>query len=158
MNTSEFQAVETRMAPKLAAFQDRITQNAKLFERIESVYEARERSALTPEEKRVAWLHHTEFGHAGAKLSPEGKRRVTEINQRLASLFTKFSQNVLADENDYVLFLEKESDLAGLPDAFRARGPVGGHEHALQRRAVPHALRAPGAAREGRARVRAPRR
>jgi len=128
MNTPEFQAVETRMAPRLAAFRDQITQNAKLFERIASVYETRERSALTPEEKRLAWLHYTEFVRAGAKLSPEGKKRVSEINQRLASLFTKFGQNVLADENDHVLFLETESDLAGLPASFRSSAATAAEE------------------------------
>jgi peptidyl-dipeptidase Dcp len=120
MNTPEFQAVETRMAPKLAAFRDRITQNAKLFERIAAVYEARETSGLDPEQKRLAWLYYTEFVRAGAKLSPEAKKRVAEVNQRLATLFTKFGQNILADENDYMLFLEKEADLAGLNDAFRS--------------------------------------
>jgi peptidyl-dipeptidase Dcp len=120
MNTPEFQAVETEMAPKLAAFRDRITQNAKLFERIAAVYDAREKGGLTPEEKRLAWLYYTDFVRAGAKLAPEAKKRVSEINQRLAGLFTKFSQNVLADENGYVLFLDKETDLAGLTDAFRS--------------------------------------
>jgi peptidyl-dipeptidase Dcp len=128
MNTPEFQAVETEMAPKLAAFRDRITQNAKLFDRIAAVYDAREKSDLTPEHKRLTWLHYTEFVRAGAQLSPEGKKRVSEINQRLASLFTKFSQNVLADENDYVLFLETERDLAGLPDSFRSAAAAAAEE------------------------------
>ena len=128
MNTPEFQAVETEMAPKLAAFRDKITQNAKLFERIAAVYDAREKVGLTPEEKRLAWLYYTDFVRAGAKLSPEAKRRVSEVNQRLASLFTKFSQNVLADENDHVLFLEKETELAGLPAAFRSSAAAAAEE------------------------------
>ena len=120
MNTPEFQAVETEMAPKLAAFRDRITQNGKLFERIAAVYEAREKGGLTPEQQRLAWLHYTDFVRAGAKLSPEAKERLSAVNQRLASLFTKFSQNLLADENDSVLFLEGERDLVGLPGSFRS--------------------------------------
>jgi peptidyl-dipeptidase Dcp len=128
MNTPEFQAVETRMEPKLAAFRDRITQNAKLFERIAAVYDARERSGLTPEQKRLAWLYYTDFVRAGAKLGPEAKKRVSEVNQRLAALFTKFGQNILADENDYVLFLEKEADLAGLPAAFRSAAAAAAQE------------------------------
>jgi peptidyl-dipeptidase Dcp len=118
MNTPEFQAVETEMAPRLAAFRDQITQNAKLFGRIAAVYGAREKAGLTPEQKRLTWLYYTDFVRAGAALSRGAKKRVSEVNQRLASLFTKFSQNVLADENDYVLFLENEKDLAGLPDSF----------------------------------------
>jgi len=120
MSTPDFQKVEEEMAPKLAAFSDQITQNEKLFKRIAAVYEARDASDLTPEQKRLAWLDYTNFVRAGAKLDPAAKKRLSEINQRLAALYTKFSQNLLADEADYVLFLDKESDLAGLPDSLRS--------------------------------------
>jgi peptidyl-dipeptidase Dcp len=120
MSTPEFQKVEEEMAPKLAAFSDQITQNEKLFKRIAAVYDARDAAKLTPEQKRLAWLDYTNFVRAGAKLDPVAKKRMSEINQRLAALYTKFSQNLLADETDYVLFLDKESDLAGLPDSLRA--------------------------------------
>jgi peptidyl-dipeptidase Dcp len=117
MNTPEFQAVEREMAPRLAAFRDRITQNEALFRRIAAVYETRESAGLTPEQRRLAWLYYTTFARTGAKLDPAGKKRLSEINQRLATLYTSFAQNVLADETDYVLFLESERDLAGLPDS-----------------------------------------
>jgi len=120
MSTPEFQKVEEAMAPKLAAFSDQITQNEKLFKRIAAVYEAREKGTLTAEQKRLVWLDYTNFVRAGAKLDPAAKKRLSEINQRLASLYTKFSQNLLADETDYVLFLDKEADLAGLPDSLRS--------------------------------------
>ncbi|PYQ47859.1 MAG: peptidase M3, partial [Acidobacteria bacterium] len=120
MSTPDFQKVEEEMAPKLAAFSDQITQNEKLFKRIAAVYDAREGGKLTAEQKRLAWLDYTNFVRAGAKLDPAAKKRVAEINQRLATLYTKFSQNLLADETDYVLFLDRESDLAGLPDSLRS--------------------------------------
>jgi peptidyl-dipeptidase Dcp len=120
MSTPDFQKVEEEMAPKLAAFSDQITQNEKLFKRIAAVYEARDAAKLTPEQKRLAWLDYTNFVRAGARLDPAAKKRLSEINQRLAVLYTKFGQNLLADEADYVLFLEKESDLAGLPDSLRS--------------------------------------
>ena len=120
MSTPEFQAVETEMAPRLAEFGDKITQNEKLFKRVAAVYDARESSNLTPEQKRLSWLVYTNFVRGGAKLEPMAKKRVAEINQRLASLYTNFTQNVLADETSYVLVLEKESDLAGLADSLRA--------------------------------------
>jgi peptidyl-dipeptidase Dcp len=120
MSTPDFQKVEEEMAPKLAAFSDQITQNEKLFRRIAAVYDARDTGKLTPEQKRLAWLDYTNFVRAGAKLDPAAKKRLSEINQRLAALYTKFSQNLLADETDYVLFLDQESDLAGLPDSLRA--------------------------------------
>ncbi len=119
MSTDDFQKVETEMAPKLAAFNDQIVQNKELFSRIAAVYDTREASGLTPEQKRLVWLDYTTFVRAGARLEGAARQRVAEINQRLASLFTKFSQNLLADEKDYVLYLEKESDLAGLPAGVR---------------------------------------
>lgn len=115
MSTPDFQAVEREMAPKLAAFQDQINQNEPLFRRVETVYAARESSNLTPEQKRLTWVYYTGFVRSGARLDAAAKKRLSEINQRLAALFTNFSQNVLADENDYVTFLESEAELSGLP-------------------------------------------
>jgi peptidyl-dipeptidase Dcp len=120
LNDEAVQAVEREMAPKLAAFSDQITQNAKLFERIAAVYETREQAGLTPEQQRLAWLRYTNFVRSGAKLDAKAKQRLSEINQQLAGLYTKFGQNVLADENNEQLVIENEADLAGLPQAVRA--------------------------------------
>src|SRR5439155_16710597 len=100
MASSEFQVVQREMAPKLAAFNDKITQNEALFKRIEAVYNAPTKSKLTPEQQRLTWLYYTNFVRSGAKLDGKAKARLSEINQQLAGLFTKFSQNVLAEEND----------------------------------------------------------
>ena len=120
MSTPEMQAVEREMAPRFAAFGDKITQNAPLFARIAAVYETRESSGLTPEQQRLVWLHYTNFVRAGAKLDETAKGRLSEINQRLAGLYTSFSQNVLADETDDFVVLANEADLAGLPDSLRS--------------------------------------
>jgi len=120
MNTPDFQVVETEMAPKLAALNDQIVQNEKLFARVQAVYDVREKGNLTPEQQRLVWLDHTNLVHAGAQLDAKGKARMSEINQRLATLFTSFSQNVLADESEHMLLLDNEADLAGLPDALKA--------------------------------------
>jgi peptidyl-dipeptidase Dcp len=120
MNDAAFQAVEREMAPKLAAFSDEITQNEKLFKRIEAVYNSPEKSKMTPEQQRLVWRIYTTFVRAGAKLDGPSKKRLSEINQRLATLYTTFSQNVLADEENNGLLLDKEADLAGLPDSLRA--------------------------------------
>ena len=119
MSSEEFQPVEQEMAPKLAAFSDQVTQNEALFRRIEAVYNSPSRSQLTPEQQRLAWLTYTNFVRAGAKLDARKKARMSEINQELAGLYTRFSQNVLADETDQFLVLESESDLAGLPQSLR---------------------------------------
>ncbi|GEJ58157.1 M3 family metallopeptidase [Anaeromyxobacter diazotrophicus] len=112
------QAVEREAAPKLAAHRDRIAQNAQLFRRVAAVYEARAR--LDPEAQRLAWYWHKELVRAGARLEGPAKQRLGELNQQLAALQTRFSQNVLADENDRLLVLEREEDLAGLPESVRA--------------------------------------
>jgi peptidyl-dipeptidase Dcp len=119
MNTPDFQAVEREMAPRLAAHSDRITQNAALFRRIEAVYNAQDKPAWPPEQQRLAWLRYTDFVRAGARLDSAAKARVAAINQQLAGLFTRFSQNVLADETDQFLVITSEADLAGLPQSVR---------------------------------------
>jgi len=119
MSTPEFQAVERKMAPRIAAFSDRITQNTALFRRIEAVYATRESVGLTAEQQRLTWLYHTTFVRAGAQLDATGKRRVAGINEKLAGLFTRFSQNILADETNLWLVLEQEGDLDGLPPFVR---------------------------------------
>jgi peptidyl-dipeptidase Dcp len=116
LSTAEFRELEREMAPKLAAFSDRILQNSALFKRIDAVYSSRD-AGLTPEQQRLAWLYHTTFVRAGARLDDQGKARVAAINARLAVLFTRFSQNVLADETDLFLVLEARGDLAGLPQS-----------------------------------------
>ena len=119
MSSPEFQPVEREMEPKLAAFSDQITQNDKLFRRIEAVYNSPAKASLTPEQQRVTWRTYTNFVRAGAKLDETSKKRLSEINQQLADLYTRFGQNVLADETDRYVVIESESDLAGLPQSLR---------------------------------------
>jgi peptidyl-dipeptidase Dcp len=120
LNDAAVQAVEREMAPKIAAFGDRITQNEALFKRIAAVYETRTTAGLTPEQQRLVWLQYTDFVRSGARLDADAKQRLAEINQRLAGLYTRFGQNVLADENNEQLEIDNEADLAGLPAAVRA--------------------------------------
>ena len=119
MNDDQVQAIEREMAPKLAAFSDEITQNSKLFARIAAVYQARQALKLTPEQQRLAWLDYTTFVRAGASLDEAAKKKLSDLNQKLATLYTSFSQNVLAEEGTQMVLLEKEDDLAGLPQALR---------------------------------------
>lgn len=119
MSTPDFQAVQREMAPKLAAFGDKITQNEKLFRRIEAIYNAPYRSKLTPEQQRLAWLYYNNFVRSGATLGATQKTRLSQINQQLAGLFTQFSQNVLAHETDQILIIDKETDLVGLPQSVK---------------------------------------
>ena len=119
MDDAEMQAIETEMSPKLAAFTDQIVQNSRLFARIASLYDKRESLGLNSEQHRLLWLDYTQFVRAGAKLDDAKKRRLAELNQQLASLYTRFSQNILAEESTQMVLLDSEGDLAGLPAALR---------------------------------------
>ncbi|CAN5302246.1 M3 family metallopeptidase [soil metagenome] len=119
MNTPDFQAVQREMAPRLAAHSDQIIQNTALFRRIEAVYNAPDKPEWTSEQQRLSWIRYTNFVRAGARLDSGAKARVGAINQQLAGLFTRFNQNVLADETDQVLVITNEADLAGLPQSLR---------------------------------------
>ena len=119
MSSPKFQIVQREMAPRLAAFNDQITQNEALFKRIETVYNSPEKKKWTPEQQRLAWLYYTNFVRSGAKLGRPAKARLTEINQQLASLFTKFSNNVLFEEDNQFVQLKTEDELKGLPQSIR---------------------------------------
>lgn len=115
LNGPEFQKVEATMSPRLAAFQDKITQNEKLFRRIDAIYNGPGRAKLNPEQQRLAWYYYNQFVQQGAKLNAAQKAQLSAYNQELASLYTKFSQNELSDEETYALTLTDKSALAGLP-------------------------------------------
>ncbi|HLA10193.1 MAG TPA: M3 family metallopeptidase [Pyrinomonadaceae bacterium] len=119
MASAEFQAVQREMAPRLAAASDQITQNEALFNRIKAVYNSPEKAKFSPEQQRLSWLYNTNFVRAGAQLDAKAKARLSTINQQLAGLYTRFSQNVLAEETDQILVLKTEADLAGLPASVR---------------------------------------
>ena len=119
MNDDEMQKIQSDISPKLAALQDKIVQNPKLFARIAAVYEKRDSLQLTPEQQRLLWLDYTGFVRQGAKLDEAAKKQLADLNQQLATLSTKFSQNLLAEEGTQMVLLESEADLAGLPPALR---------------------------------------
>lgn len=132
MNTGDFQPIEREMAPRLAAHSDRITQNSALFRRIDTVYASPAKAELTAEQQRLTWLYQTNFVRAGARLDDAAKSRLSAINQRLAALYTSFSQNVLADETDHFVVLTSEAELAGLPQSLRDGAAAAASEKDVQ--------------------------
>jgi len=115
LNSPEFEPIEIELTPKFSETRNKIFQNAKLFERISAVYNSPEKSKLTPEQQRLVWYHYSDFVREGAKADAKSKARIAKINEELAGLFTKFSQNQLADENNYYVELQTEADFDGLP-------------------------------------------
>ena len=116
-SSPEFRDIRAEMSPKLSAFFTKITQNKPLFERVKAVYESEELNSLSPEQQRITWLIYNNFAHNGATLEGAKKQRYADINQELATLYTQFSTNVLADEENYVTYIS-EDQLSGLPDSF----------------------------------------
>ncbi|MCC7306933.1 MAG: M3 family metallopeptidase [Acidobacteria bacterium] len=119
LNSKELEPIETEIEPLRAAHGDKITQNADLFKRIEAVYNTESKKKNNGERGRLAWLYYTNFVRSGAKLAPDQKARLAAINQKLAGLFTKFSQNLLGDEGELFVEITNEADLAGLPESLR---------------------------------------
>ena len=113
------QAVEREMAPLLAAHDSKVSLHGGFFARLHAVYEQSATLELNEEQQRLLRRLHTDFVRSGATLQGAARERFAAIAERLAELYTQFSQNVLADESSYQLPLTSEADLAGLPDSIR---------------------------------------
>lgn len=142
-------AIEREMSPLLAAHYNRLYLHDGVYARIRALWDQRAALGLTPEEARVLERYDTIFRRAGAGLPAETKSRIAAIGERLAALGTTFSQNVLADEQGWALFLDGEEDLAGLSEGARAaasaaaaeRGEPGRYAITLARSSVEPFLR-----------------
>jgi peptidyl-dipeptidase Dcp len=116
LSTPEFREIQKEMAPKLSEHRTKITQNTALFDRIKAVHDSDELSTLSSDQQRVVTLVYDGFARNGATLTGEAKQRYAAINKRLAELHTQFGNNVLEDEEGYVLFIG-EDQLSGLPES-----------------------------------------
>ena len=112
-------AVERDLAPLLARHFSEIYLNPELFARVDTVYATRKAAGLEGEQLRLLERVHKGFVRSGARLAAAERQELAAITEELATLGTSFAQNVLKDESGYVLVLDSEADLAGLPDDFR---------------------------------------
>ncbi len=117
LSTPEFREMQKELAPEISEYRMKITQNERLFERVKAVYEETQNNPLEPDQQRLVKLVYEGFAMNGAGLDKEAKKRYAEINKELSGLYTDFSNNVLADEEDYVIYLNKDQ-LSGLPESF----------------------------------------
>jgi len=111
----DIQALERKLAPLYADLHAEIMQNEALFQRINTLYQTRGVLDLSDEQLRVLELYHQMFRRSGAELAKEDRKEFAAIMKRLAELGTAFTQNLLADERDWMMALEL-SDLDGCPD------------------------------------------
>lgn len=113
--TDARQALERDLAPKMAAFASEVTMNPALWAKISDLWARRDGLGLNDEELRVLTLYERMFRRAGAALDGAARDRMKAVKERLAVLSTRFAQNLLADERDWMMALAP-ADLAGLPD------------------------------------------
>jgi peptidyl-dipeptidase Dcp len=111
----ERQKLQREFGPKLAAYSSEVTGNKSLFQRVQSLWDARDTLDLTDEQARLLMLTHRRFVRAGAALEGQAEARMREIMSRLAELGTQFSQNLLADEAEWFMELDEQA-LEKLPD------------------------------------------
>jgi len=117
-NTNDkLDAIDSEMSPKMAAHGDAIYLNAKLYARVKSLYDKRDKLKLDAESKHLLERYHTDFVRAGAKLSAADKEKLKTINGVIATLQTTFTQNVLKETNASALVVDTREELAGMTDA-----------------------------------------
>jgi peptidyl-dipeptidase Dcp len=120
-NNPTLQNIDKIEAPRLAAHQDAIYLNEKLFQRVEALYAERNNPQLSPEAQMLLKVYHHDFIHAGANLPEAKKARLREINKQLSSLMTEFNIKLLAGTKAGALVVDNKSELSGLSaDAIEA--------------------------------------
>lgn len=117
-NTNDaLQKVEEDESPKLAAHDDAIYLNDKLFQRVQTLYDKRDSLKLDPESARLLEVKYKRFVHAGAKLSEADKTKLKDLNKELSTLSTKFTNQLLAATKAGALVVDDAKALDGLSDA-----------------------------------------
>src|SRR5580700_3411045 len=127
--------IDKEVSLRMARHWSPIMMNAVLFGRIAMLHDNRGSLKLTGEEMRLLERTYTRFHRAGAGLSEEAKKRMAEINERLAHLGTTFSHHLLGDEQDWFLELS-ETDCGGLSDSFVAAAKAAGEERGMAGKAL----------------------
>jgi peptidyl-dipeptidase Dcp len=109
--------VDSEMSPKLAAHSDAIYLNDKLFQRVKSLYDKRDKLKLDAESRRVLSRYYTDFVRAGANLSAADKEKLKALNAEIATLQSAYSQTNLKEVNASAVVFDKREELAGMSDA-----------------------------------------
>ena len=117
--TDDLKELSIKLAPTLSEHSDNISLNQDLFKKVDAVYQQKDALGLTTEQQRLLEETYKGFVRSGANLSPEKQARLREVNKELSTLGIKFNDNVLNENNAFKLYIDKEEDLAGLPDWFR---------------------------------------
>ncbi len=117
--TDSLTGLSIKLAPVLSEHEDNISLNQALFKRVNEVYLQKDSLHLTSEQERLLDKTYRRFVRSGANLGAEQQTRLREINKELSTLGIAFSNNILNENNTFQLFIDKEEELAGLPEWFR---------------------------------------
>ncbi|QQX90859.1 M3 family metallopeptidase [Gluconobacter sphaericus] len=123
--------VQSQEAPRLTAHEDEVYLNAKLFARVKSLYDRREKLTLTPEQAQLLDIYYQQFVHAGARLSATDKTKLRAINTRLSNLETQYEQKLIASAKSGALIVNSKKALAGLDDNTIASAAKAAQERGL---------------------------
>ncbi len=111
--------IDAEWSPKISAFFAEQSLRPELFARVKAVYDGRATAGLTPQQLRIVERRYDSMVRNGANLDAAGKTKLVALTSELEGLFTKFSSNLLGDEESY-LFITDRAELAGVPDALTA--------------------------------------
>lgn len=116
--TDELTALSMKLAPVLSEHGDNISLNHDLFLKIKAVYDKKDALGFNTEQNRLLEKIYKDFVRSGANLPADKQARLRDINKQLSTLGITFSNNILNENNEFKLFVDKKEDLAGLPDWF----------------------------------------
>jgi peptidyl-dipeptidase Dcp len=119
LSLGEMPGVAQRVAPLLAALEDDIAHDARLYARLNAVWDQRVVAGLTPEQQRLLEVQRQRMQRQGAGLAAPAKARLAQINARLATLSTQYNQNLIHEAGTQAVFIDDVSGLDGLPEAQR---------------------------------------
>lgn len=117
--TDKLTALSMKLAPVMSEHNDNILLNEALFAKIKDVYQQKDSLQLTTEQRRLLEKTYKSFVRSGANLPADKQARLREINKQLSTLGIRFDKNILNENNEFKLFVDKEEDLTGLPEWFR---------------------------------------
>lgn len=115
-NTSEeLQKVNEQVGPMMATHSDNVSMNAKLFEKIKAVYDAKDSQKYTGEQLALLEKTYNKFVRSGALLDAAKQEELRKVNAELTKVESKFDANLLKESKAYQLVIDKEENLKGLP-------------------------------------------
>lgn len=111
----EMVAISEKAYPMYSQVNDEVMMNPELFKRVKQVYDNRKKLGLDAQQMRAVEQLYKQFTRNGALLKEDQKEQLKGINTQLTDLYLKFNKNLLNATNEFQLFVDNESELAGLP-------------------------------------------